>query len=177
MTATCTDAWVTGSAQSLSRGSHISVFGLWQSWPIGWRQGSEGRSWCRYLSEDPKTLFQNYELHGSGRRSGVARLSGAGRLAGAPEGLWREFVRTMAFRRPMTPMEGYRAPRLSSLGPIGLTIGNQSRPADPCLLRFGGCAGKHSGDTLRVDVEGQESERLAARISPLVDEVERLIDQ
>ena len=77
----------------------------------------------------------------------------------------------------MTPMEGYRAPRLSSLGPIGLTIGNQSRPADPCLLRFGGCAGKHSGDALRVDVERQESERLAARISPLVDEAERLIDQ
>ena len=25
------------------------------------------------------------------------------RLAGAPEGLWREFVRTMAFRRPMRP--------------------------------------------------------------------------
>ena len=68
-------------------------------------------------------------------------------------------------------------PRLSSLGPIGLAISNQSRPADPCLLRFGGCAGKHSGDTLRVDVEGQESERLAARISPLVDEAERLIDQ
>ena len=68
-------------------------------------------------------------------------------------------------------------PGCHHLGPIGLTIGNQSRPADPCLLRFGGCAGKHSGDTLRVDVEGQESERLAAGISPLVHEVERLIDQ
>ena len=51
-----------GSGTDLSRGSHISVFELWQSWPIGWRQGSEGRSWCRYLSEHPKTLFQNYEL-------------------------------------------------------------------------------------------------------------------
>ena len=102
---------------------------------------------------------------------------GARRLAGAPEGLWREFVRTMGFRRPMTPMEGYRAPRLSSSGLIELAVSNQSRPADPCLLRFGGCAGKHGGDTLRVDVEGQESERLAARISPLVHEAGWLIDQ
>ena len=91
-------------------------------------------------------------------------------------GSWRDSS-ARSFRRPMTPIEGYRAPRLSSLGPIGLAISNQSRPADPCLLRFGGCAGKHSGDTLRVDVERQESERLTARISPLVDEVGRLIDQ
>ena len=40
---TCTGVWATGPAQSLSRGCHISVFEPWQSWPIGWRQGS-GRS-------------------------------------------------------------------------------------------------------------------------------------
>ena len=36
---------------------------------------------------------------------------------------------------------------------------------------------KHGGDALWVDIERQESERLVAGISPLVDEAERLIDQ
>ena len=115
-------------------------------------------------------------MYAAGVSAGVAVIApvgGARRLAASWEVPWR----AARLRPPTAPMEGFRAPRLSSLGSIGLTIGNQSRPADPCLLRFGGCAGKHSGDTLRVDVEGQESERLAARISPLVDEAERLIDQ
>ena len=39
------------------------------------------------------------------------------------------------------------------------------------------CAGKHSRDTLGIDVESQESERITAGVTPLVYKAERLIDQ
>ena len=48
-------AWAAmGPPQAVSRGSHISVFGRWQSWSIRWRQGFEGRSRRAYLVGHPR---------------------------------------------------------------------------------------------------------------------------
>jgi hypothetical protein len=45
------------------------------------------------------------------------------------------------------------------------------------LLGLCRCAREYCGDTLWVDIEGQEGEWLVAGISPLMHVVERLVDQ
>ena len=45
------------------------------------------------------------------------------------------------------------------------------------LLSLRLCAGKHRGDAFGIDIERQEGERLVAGVSPLVNEIERFIDQ
>src|SRR6267154_1541030 len=61
----------------------------------------------------------------------------------------------------------------------GATIGKRQCPGSAFryLLILGWCAWKHSCHTFRVDVEGQECQRLAAWVSPLMHEGVRFIDQ
>src|SRR3974377_1903793 len=46
-----------------------------------------------------------------------------------------------------------------------------------CLLILCWCLWKHGCHTFRIDVEGQEYQRLVSRVSPLVHEGVRFIDQ
>jgi hypothetical protein len=75
------------------------------------------------------------------------------------------------------PVSTCRELRVSLPASTGRIVTTSWMDGFTCLLGLCRCARKHSGNTLWVDIEGQEGEWLTARISPLMHEVERLVDQ
>src|SRR5580700_1584873 len=63
---------------------------------------------------------------------------------------------------------------LAAVGTTTSSVGWSQPPQLFCVRRR---VGKDGGDTVRIDVESQEGQRLAAGVSPLMHEAERLVDQ
>ena len=59
----------------------------------------------------------------------------------------------------------------------GLRLHLRLTPGKDALLSFCRRTRQHRCDTFRIDVEGDEGQRLASRVAPLVHEIERLVDE